>query len=82
MTRWREDDDLDKLKVFPLTIIADDSDLELKLYANGYIKAVKGKVEELEETMEDMENYYYGAGGLDHVVLWLVAQINKLREEK
>jgi len=82
MTRWIEDDDLDRLKVFPLTLISDDSDLELKLYANGYIEAVRGKLEELEETMEDMENYYYGAGGLDHVVLWLVAQINKLREGK
>jgi len=81
MTHWRNNH-TDKLKVFPLTIFADDSDLELKLYANGYIEAVGGKLEEIEETMDNMENYYYGGGGIEHIVLWLVAQVNKLREEK
>ena len=83
MTDWIvSEDGLDKLKVFPLTVIIEDTDLELKLYANGYIEAVCGKIEEMEESMENLENYYYGAGGVEHVILWLVSQIHKLREGK
>ncbi len=83
MTDWIvSENGLDKLKVFPLTIFTEDDDLELKLYANGHIEAVVGKIEDLEISMETMENYYHGGGGIEHVVLWLVAQIIKLREER